>query len=118
MDAFVGACERGDLDGLVALLDPDVTWQGDGGGKVSALLPVAHGAVAVARALIGFTRKWPGEVRVVTVNGGPGIVARDAGGVLTVVSFTVDAGRIVALDAVRNPEKLSHLLAPEDRPSS
>jgi hypothetical protein len=35
--------------------------------------------VAVARALIGFTRRWPGEVEAVTVNGAPGIVARDAG---------------------------------------
>ncbi|GAA4151926.1 sigma-70 family RNA polymerase sigma factor [Phytohabitans flavus] len=110
VDAFLAACARGDLDGLVRLLDPDVVWHGDGGGKVSAVLPVAHGAVAVARALIGFTRTWPGEVEVVTVNGAPGIVARDTGGVLTVVAFTVDGGRIVALDAVRNPEKLASLL--------
>jgi RNA polymerase sigma-70 factor (ECF subfamily) len=34
-------------------------------------------------------------------------VLRDADGVLTVVAFTVDAGRVVAIDAVRNPDKLT-----------
>lgn len=34
---------------------------------------------------------------------------RDGGGVLTVVAFTVDRGRITALDAIRNPDKLTAL---------
>jgi RNA polymerase sigma-70 factor (ECF subfamily) len=42
-----------------------------------------------------------------SVNGGPGLVVRDGGGVLTVVAFTIDAGRITALDVVRNPDKLT-----------
>jgi len=113
VDAFLDACARGDLEKLVTLLDPEVVWHGDGDGKVSVVLPVAHGAVAVARALIGFTRRWPDEVKVVTVNGAPGIVTRDVGEVLTVVAFTVDAGRIVALDTVRNPEKLAPRREPQ-----
>jgi RNA polymerase sigma-70 factor, ECF subfamily len=48
------------------------------------------------------------------LSGAPGLVLRDADGVLTVVSFSVDAGRIVAIDAVRNPDKLSGL--PEHEP--
>ena len=32
---------------------------------------------------------------------------RDGGGVLTVLAFTVNRGRITALDAVRNPDKLA-----------
>jgi RNA polymerase sigma-70 factor, ECF subfamily len=34
-------------------------------------------------------------------------VVRDGGGVLTVVSFTTDRGRITAPDVIRNPDKLA-----------
>jgi RNA polymerase sigma-70 factor (ECF subfamily) len=49
------------------------------------------------------------RVDLATVNGGPGLVVRDGGGVLTVVSFTIDRGRITALDVIRNPDKLAAL---------
>jgi RNA polymerase sigma-70 factor (ECF subfamily) len=52
-------------------------------------------------------RHPPTLVRLATVNGGPGLVVRDGGGVLTVVSFTIDRGRITALDVIRNPDKLA-----------
>jgi RNA polymerase sigma-70 factor (ECF subfamily) len=105
--AFATACAEGDLEGLVTLLDPDVVWRADGGGKVIAALPVGHGADEVARWLVAFMRRPPTLVRMASVNGGPGLVVRDGGGVLTVVAFTIDAGRISALDVVRNPDKLA-----------
>jgi len=37
----------------------------------------------------------------------PGLVLRDADGVLSVISFTVDGGRIAAIDVVRNPDRLT-----------
>lgn len=46
------------------------------------------------------------------VNGAPGLVLTDADGVLTVVAFTVDTGRVVAIDAVRNPDKLTTVPQP------
>jgi RNA polymerase sigma-70 factor, ECF subfamily len=46
------------------------------------------------------------------VNGAPGLAIRDFAGVLTVISFTVDAGKIVALDLMRNPEKLAYVHDP------
>ena len=47
-----------------------------------------------------------------TVNGAPGLVMRDADGVLTVIAFTIDAGRITALDVMRNPDKLASVSEP------
>ena len=105
--AFAAACGRGDLEGLVALLDPDVVWRADGGGKVTASRRVAQGADEVGRWLLGFMRHPPTLVRTAIVNGAPGLVVRDGGGVLTVLAFTVNRGRITALDAVRNPDKLA-----------
>jgi RNA polymerase sigma-70 factor, ECF subfamily len=105
--AFTAAAYEGDMEGLVSLLDPDVVWRSDGGGKVSALLRIERGAGSVARGLIGFTRRPPRQSAIADVNGAPGLVLVDATGVLTVVAFTVDAGRIVAIDVVRNPDKLT-----------
>jgi RNA polymerase sigma-70 factor, ECF subfamily len=46
------------------------------------------------------------------VNGAPGLVLRDADGVLSVISFTVDGGRIAAIDVIRNPDKLTDVPEP------
>jgi RNA polymerase sigma-70 factor, ECF subfamily len=109
--AFTAAAYDGDIEGLVAILDPDVVWRSDGGGKATALRRVEHGAERVARGLIGFTRQPPRQSTIAEVNGSPGLVLVDATGVLTVVAFTVDAGRIVAIDVVRNPDKLTSVAA-------
>lgn len=114
--AFAAACAGGDLEGLVALLDPGVVWRADGGGKVTATRRVSRGAEEVARWLLSFMRRPPTLVRMASVNGSPGlVVVRDGSGVLTVVAFTVDRGRITALDAIRNPDKLTAL--PEAGPA-
>jgi RNA polymerase sigma-70 factor, ECF subfamily len=109
--AFAAACAEGDLERLVTLLDPDVTWRGDGGGKVTSGRG-AQGAERVARALILLTRRPPRRLGTATVNGAPGLVVVDADGVLQVISFTVDGGQITAIDVVRNPDKLSGVREP------
>jgi RNA polymerase sigma-70 factor (ECF subfamily) len=40
---------------------------------------------------------------------GRGLVERDSRGVLTVRSFTVEGGRIVGIESMRNPEQLDHV---------
>jgi len=109
--AFAAACAEGDLQRLVAMLDPDVVWRGDGGGKVTSGRG-ARGAERVARDLVLLTRRPPRRLGTATVNGAPGLVVLDADGVLSVVSFTVDGGRITAIDVVRNPDKLSGVQEP------
>ena len=105
--AFAEACRQGDLERLVTLLDPDVVFRGDGGGRVSALPRAVRGAVEVARRLLDYNRRPARSVRAASVNGAPGLVLDDADGIRTVMAFTVDAGRVVALDVVRNPDKLT-----------
>ena len=105
--AFAIACQQGDLGHLLSVLDPDVVWRSDSGGKVVSIREVQRGALTVARGLIAFGRQQLGPVRIARVNGAPGLVLRDALGVLTVVAFTVQEGRITAIDVVRNPDKLA-----------
>jgi len=107
--AFAVACSEGDLEGLLALLDPDVVWRVDGGGKAAASLRPQRGAERIAKALISLNSKKAPTGRVAMVNGAPGGVIVNADGEMTVVSITVDGGRIVAIDYVRNPDKLVHV---------
>jgi RNA polymerase sigma-70 factor, ECF subfamily len=110
VSAFAAAAADGDVEGLVALLDPEVTMRADGGGRVSAARHPLHGADRVARALIAITRKAGagGRAALVAVNGLPGLVA-EWDGERSVVAFSVDRGRIAAIDIVRNPDKLGHV---------
>lgn len=106
VDAFMTACQNGDLQGLISLLDPDVVLRSDGGGKVTTLKHIAREATRVAPMMIGRTRiAGPFETLPVEVNGAPGLVVRGDDG-LSVMAFTVDARLITAIDIVRNPDKL------------
>jgi RNA polymerase sigma-70 factor, ECF subfamily len=113
VEAFAAACQQGDLAGLVALLDPEVVWRGDGGGKVATWPRPERGAENVARKLLRYMAQPHQGWRLAVVSGAPGIVMRDPAGILTVIAFTVDAGRIVSIDAVRNPDKLTGVRGPE-----
>ncbi len=105
VDAFSAACMGGDLQGLIEMLDPEVVLRSDGGGVVSTLPRIVHGAAQVASVLLRYRQD---DIFPVEVNGAPGLVVRKDG-VLTVMAFTVDAGRIIAIDGVRNPDKLANV---------
>jgi RNA polymerase sigma-70 factor (ECF subfamily) len=114
--AFAIAWQEGDLDQLLALLDPDSVLRADGGGRVPTAAKPLVGAERVARALVGLARAAAlagREVRgrFARVNGATGLIVED-GQTTSVVSLTIDAGRIVALDVVRNPDKLRRLVPP------
>ena len=105
--AFRLACESGDLDALVAVLDPDVTSVTDGGGKVRAALRPVVGADNVARFILGVLRKQPDlTIDEEEVNGEPGFVVRAGEQVVGTVSLGVADGRIRNVWMVMNPDKL------------
>lgn len=105
--AFAAACANGDLNQLAHLLDHRVTWRADGGGKVTAAPARAQGAHDVAQLLLDFGARGPAQVRMVLVNGAPGLVVRDADQVLSVIALTIDDGKITAIDIIRDPDKLT-----------
>ena len=108
VDAFFAAARSGDFDALVAVLDPDVVLRSDvgvGGPRVSALV---HGAAAVAAQALMFAQLSP-FVRPALVNGVAGVVVAPDGQPVSVMAFTVVNGRIVAIDALADPERLGQL---------
>jgi RNA polymerase sigma-70 factor (ECF subfamily) len=98
--AFGRAAREGDLAGLLSLLHPDVVFTSDGGGVVSAARKPIEGAERVARTVKALAAKGGAGVDfdIVDVNGMPGYMAVGLDGVAMVMSFTVDDGRIVAID--------------------
>ncbi|MEU3188292.1 RNA polymerase sigma factor SigJ [Streptomyces sp. NPDC006923] len=107
LTAFREACESGDLDALVALLDPAVESRSDGGGKVRAALRPVVGRDKVARLLLGLMRKEPGVTLVEDdVNGAPGLAVRMADTTVAVLAMDVHGGLITDLWLIVNPDKL------------
>lgn len=110
-EAFADACTRGDIAGLVALLDPDVVLHSDGGGLVAAARRPVAGAERVARYLAGVARRGPARLRLTpaTVNGEPGLLWMRDDELGGVVALALIGDRIGRVDIVRNPRKLTHV---------
>ena len=106
--AFAAAMQSGDLERLVGVLDQDVVWRADGGGKALANRKVLVGAQLVAKFVLGLQRtRYRGRrLEPAIVNAGLGLVGRKDGRVVAVYGFTVAAGRITEIDIVTNPDKL------------
>jgi hypothetical protein len=77
---FRQAWEAKDIDALIGLLDPDPTAIGDSGGLVSAELRPIEGGEQIARAVLDIAARAPNlTILEGTVNGQPGLVARQDG---------------------------------------
>ncbi|CAN3130536.1 RNA polymerase sigma-70 factor [Mycobacterium sp. smrl_JER01] len=111
---FFAAAATGDLDGLMAMLAPDVVWTADSDGKVSAARRPVAGADRVARLILGFVRLGgvDGRVEPAVYNSAPALVLYLGEHLEGVVTFEVADGRITNFYAMRNPEKLAGVLVP------
>jgi RNA polymerase sigma factor (sigma-70 family) len=112
--AFFEATRAGDPAALSQLLAEDVIVHSDGGGRVPAAINVIRGADRVLRLFVGLVRKFdhaPVLLRTLAIDGLPGLVALDGNGVLQTTALEIENGRITAIYAVRNPDKLRHVAA-------
>ncbi|AMW09126.1 RNA polymerase subunit sigma-24 [Streptomyces qaidamensis] len=112
-ERFLAAAADGDLEGLMALLAPEVRLVGDSGGKSRAPLRVLRTADKVGRFLVGAAQKGlPGlNVRFVEVNGGPAALILSGGKPDSVFQLDVADGRVQSVYIIRNPDKLRSLAA-------
>jgi RNA polymerase sigma-70 factor, ECF subfamily len=108
VDAFFAAARGGDFDALVAVLDPDVVLRADGGTLRPSDTRVVRSAEQVARRALMFAGLSP-YVRPALVNGVAGVVVAPHDQPFSVMAFTVVGGRIVAIDALSDPERLRDL---------
>jgi RNA polymerase sigma-70 factor (ECF subfamily) len=102
VDAFFAAGRAGDLDRLVAVLDPDVSLRGDFG-------PAGQRSVRGASTVAGLARGYAAperEVRPAVVNGAAGAVIFVDGRATAIMGFVVRGGRITAIDVLADPERV------------
>jgi RNA polymerase sigma-70 factor (TIGR02957 family) len=110
VERFLAAVRGGDVQGLLAVLAPDVVVVSDGGGVVSAALRPITGADRVAAFLGGLARKVGAfEARPMWLNGGPAMRIDLDTALDTVASLVIEDGRITRIYAIRNPHKLARL---------
>jgi len=110
--SFIAACNTGDMDGLLNLLESDIVLYSDGGGKVQAARNPVYGSQNVARFLLGKLKKASvAGLRVETtqLNGQLSLIIYWGEKLYTVVNFEFDNGHISQLHLVVNPDKLAYL---------
>src|SRR6202040_4212554 len=98
----------GDFEALVAVLDPEIVLRA-AGGAVKGMTRLVRGAQAVAAQAATFSKLGLSN-QVVLVNGNIGIVSRlPDGRVLSVIGFTIAGGKVVEMDILADPDRLSRL---------
>jgi RNA polymerase sigma-70 factor (ECF subfamily) len=103
VDAFLAAAQRGDFEGLLRVLDPDVVWRIHSPRGEIVRLGATELATQAAR---GGRAKV--VARRVLVNGEPGLAAwRLSGQPMGVMACTVVDDRIVEVESVTDPERLA-----------
>jgi RNA polymerase sigma-70 factor (ECF subfamily) len=108
VDAFLAAAREGDLDRLLAVLDPDVVLRADAGAGPIGPSQVARGAREVAGQALRFAR-LARFARPVLVNGTPGLAAVADGQPLSVMGVTIRGDTIVEINILADPERLRRL---------
>jgi RNA polymerase sigma factor (sigma-70 family) len=106
VDAFLAAARDGDFEALLEVLDSDVVLRRDvaplgGSGEV-------RGARAVAGQALAYSR-FGALMQPALVNGAAGAVAIRDGEPFAVGAITVRGGKIVEIDILADPERLSRL---------
>ena len=108
-EAFLAATRGGDLQALVAVLDPEVVLTGDGTAVSSGRPAVLQGADMVARGAV-LASSRAGHSQLALVNGSVGIIWAPAGRLQVVLALRVSAEhRITAIDLIADPDRLRGL---------
>ena len=105
VDACLAAARGGDFDALLAVLDPGVVVRTDPAAVRAGAMAEVRGAPAVAETFSGRAR----AARPAVVEGAPGLVWMQHGRANMVFDFTIANGRVVGIDLIADPERISEL---------
>ena len=110
VEAFFRASRAGDLQALLAVLDPDVVLRPDEealrmGVRTGWITSDLHGADAVATRFAGQAQ----GAQPALIDGVPGAVWAAGGRPIVVFGFTTRNGKVVEIELVADPKRLSQL---------
>jgi RNA polymerase sigma-70 factor (ECF subfamily) len=113
-DGFHRAVMSGDAAQFAELLAEDAVLYSDGGGKRLAALKPIHGRDKILRFIGGLSQKGqaPAALHRLPINGMPGFLFVGLDGEIDTVALDIRDGAIAAIYAVRNPDKLRHVVRP------
>lgn len=121
VDAFLRAARSGDLQGLLAVLDPDAVMRIDAAARVDGVVrrdaPEAEagmareirGASVWAPQMLALSRGVKLVAQPAMIDGSIGVVVGSGGKMVRALLFTFANDRIVRLDAVGDPARLREL---------
>jgi RNA polymerase sigma factor (sigma-70 family) len=105
INAFLTALRAADLQGLLAVLDPDLVVHAD---HAAGVEPEVRGAENWAKQAIVFTR-GARFARPALVEGKVGLVVAPQGRLLRALRFTITGGKIIRIDVMADQENLEQL---------
>jgi RNA polymerase sigma-70 factor (ECF subfamily) len=105
VDAFLAAARSGEFTALLTLLDPDVVMRADAAAAQMGSSSQTRGSAAVAEFFSGRA----GGVLLAIIDGAAGGVVVASGQTRIAISFTIANDRIIAIEAVAEPEQLTEL---------
>lgn len=111
-EAFLAASRNADIEGLMAVLDPDIVFRADAAAIKLSRGADLRGAAAIAKAFAGRAQ----AARPGLINDGVGLIVAPGGKLLLVLALTFDSDRITEIEAVADRASLGELeLEPFDR---
>src|SRR5688572_972570 len=115
VEAFLRAARDGDLEGLLAVLDPDAVIRIDGAARIAGGAPDAadtprelRGASTWAKQFISMSRGLR-SVQPALINGSVGLVLAPSGKLSRVLTFTFANAKIARLEVIGDPARLREL---------
>lgn len=108
VEAFLVALRRGDIEGLVAGLDPEVVVRVDEAGARPGAPGEIRGARNWAKGAVAFSQ-FARFAQPVLVDGRVGLVMAPRGRLFRVLQFTITHGKIAQVDVVADPARLREL---------
>lgn len=108
VDAFLAAQRSGDLEALLAVLDPDVVVRVHGAAPAQGVPAEIRGAQESARQALRFARGARGA-RPALVDGAAGLVVAPGGRLSRAIRFSFADGRITAIEIMADADSLRHV---------
>ena len=108
VDAFLAALRAGDVEGLLAVLDPDLVARSDQASQAAGGAAEVRGAGNWARGAVTFAR-GARFTRPALVNGAIGLVVAPRGRLFRVLTLTFVEGKIASIDVIGDPQSLRGL---------
>jgi RNA polymerase sigma factor (sigma-70 family) len=115
VEAFLKAAREGDLEGLLALLDPEAVIRIDGAARIAGGSPDAEhtvreirGASLWAKQALAFSRSMA-AVQAALIDGSVGLILAPRGKLSRVVTFAVSNDKITRVEIIGEPARLRDL---------